>query len=139
MKTIYASHFTEIIRNKVRRGIFHQAGFGLVESLVAVAIAGTAVVALLGSLSSGSMAVNIFYEKSTAENLAAAQMEYAKSQPYQATPVSYDTIESLPPGFTVTAEATAIGGRDSYIQKLTVKVYREGRQVYSLEDFRVDK
>ena len=119
--------------------IRNQEGMALVEVLVAVAITGGVVVMLLSSLSTGSGAVGIMYERTTAENLARSQLEYTKSQEYLLAPSSYDTIVSLPPDFTVSAEASAVTDRDDNIQKITVRVYRDGEPVLVKEDFKVNR
>jgi len=66
--------------NRVQRmwkrgiGLSSERGVGLVETLIAVAIAAIAITALLAALSTGSMAVQKSDEHTTAENLARAQM-----------------------------------------------------------------
>lgn len=116
-----------------------QAGFGLVESLVAVAILGTTVFMLLGSLSTGSISVGILQERTTAENLARSQLEYTMSLPYLPAPYSYQIVDYVPSGYSVTAESSAVSGRDINIQKITVTVYREGKRLYSIEGFKVNR
>jgi len=119
--------------------IRRQEGAGLVEVLVAVAIAGSAVVMFLSSLSTGSKAVGAMYERVMAENVAQSQLEYTKSQDYVLSPSSYETVASLPPDFTVSAEASAVPDRDVNIQKITVTVYRDGESVLVKEDFKVNR
>ena len=119
--------------------IQQQEGFGLVEVLVAVAIVATAVIMFLSSLSTGSRTVGLMYERTTAENLARSQLEYTKSQDYIPAPVSYDTIVSLPSGFTVSAQDSPVTDRDDNIQKITVTVYRDGEPILFMEDFKVNR
>jgi len=116
-----------------------QDGVSLVEVLVAMAIAGGAIVMFLSSLSTGSKSVGVMYEQTMAQNLARSQIEYVKSLEYVAAPTSYECIESLPPGFSVTAEATAIADRDENIQRITVTVYRDGQAVLTKEGFKVKR
>ena len=68
------------------RAAGNQEGFGLVEVLVAVAIVGMTVVALLAALSTGSIGVATTDEQVTAANLARSQLEYTRSQPYAPGP-----------------------------------------------------
>lgn len=124
---------------KRRAAIGREEGIGLVEVLVALSIMGSAVVMFLSSLSTGSKAVGSIYEQTTAENVAQSQLEYTKSQDYAVAPASYDNIASLPPGFTVSAEALAIADRDSNIQRITVTVYRDGEPVLIKEDYKVNR
>jgi hypothetical protein len=116
-----------------------QDGVGLVGVLVAMAIAGGAVVMFLSSLSTGTKTVGVMYQRSMAENLARSQLEYVKSLGYVAAPALYDNITALPPGFTVSAEAAGIAGRDDNVQKITVTVYRDGRPVLFEEGFKVNR
>ena len=119
--------------------IQQQEGFGLVEVLVALAIVATAVIMFLSSLPTGSRTVGLMYERTTAENLARSQLEYTKSQDYIPAPVSYDTIVSLPSGFTVSAQASPVTDRDDNIQKITVNVCRDGESILFMEDFKVNR
>ena len=122
-----------------RIAAIQQEGFGLVEVLIAVAITATAIVMFLTTLSTGSRTVGLMYERTTAENLARSQLEYTKSQPYMTAPASYTTITTLPLEFTVTAEASAVTGRNNNIQKIIVTVYRNMEPVLVIEDFKVNR
>lgn len=124
---------------KRRSVIGSEKGVSLVEVLVALAITGSAVVMFLSSLSTGSKAVGSIYEKTAAEDVARSQLEYTKSQDYAAAPASYDNIASLPPGFTVSTEASAIADRDNNIQRITVTVYHNGEPVLVKEDYKVNR
>ena len=119
-----------------------QEGFGLVEVLVAVAILGMTLVALLAALSTGSIGVASKDEQVTAANLARSQLEYTRSQPYAEL---YETVTPLA-GYTVSVqadsvpEATSVPGADpSTIQKITVTVTRDGETLLTVEDFKVDR
>ena len=119
-----------------------QEGFGLVEVLVAVAILGMTLVALLAALSTGSIGVASKDEQVTAANLARSQLEYTRSQPYAEL---YETVTPLA-GYTVSVqadsvpEATSVPGADpSTIQKITVTVTRNGETLLTVEDFKVDR
>ncbi len=115
-----------------------QEGVGLVETLIAVAILGVTLVVLLTAISTGSIGVATTEERVTAENLARSQLEYTKSQAYQAAPASYATV-TPPTGYAVTAAATSIPEGDSAIQKITVTVTRDGETLLTVEDYKVDR
>ena len=117
----------------------NQDGFGLVESLVAVTILGTTVFMLLGSLSTGSISVGILQEEVTAESLGRAQLEYTRSLPYVVAPSSYQIVDYVPSGYSVTAESSGVSGRDNNIQKITVEVFHERRRLYTIEGFKVNR
>ena len=117
-----------------------EEGLGLVEVLVAVAILGMTVVALLAAISTGSIGVSTTEESVTAANLARSQLEYTRSQPYDDVPAAYATV-TPPAGYTVSADASAIpeAGPDPSIQKITVTVARNGETLLTVEDFKVDR
>ncbi|MFC1946881.1 prepilin-type N-terminal cleavage/methylation domain-containing protein [Chloroflexota bacterium] len=116
-----------------------QAGFGLVESLLAVAILGSTVFMLLGGLSTGAISVGILQEDIVAENLARTQLEYAKSLPFNDAPFSYQSVEVVPEGYSVTMEATPVSSRDANIQRLIITIFRGDKSVYILEGFKVNR
>ncbi|UCC17070.1 MAG: hypothetical protein JSU58_00515 [Dehalococcoidales bacterium] len=117
----------------------NQAGFGLVESILAVAILGSTVFMLLGGLSTGAVTVGILQEDIVAENLGRTQLEYTKSLPFQTAPFSYYSVEEIPEGYSVTAEATPVSIRDDNIQRVIITVYRDDKTVYILEGFKVNR
>ena len=131
------------IRGLLKRAIDlrRQDGISLVEVLVALAITGGTVAIFLTGLSTGTKGVEVTYEQTMAENVARSQLEYTKSQEYLylSDEASYDTISSLPAGFTVSAGASAVVDRDEDIQKITVTVYRSGGTVLVKESFKVNR
>ncbi len=114
-----------------------EGGLSLVETLVATAILAVAVVMLASAFSTGSVALRKGETRITAENLARNQLEYIKSLLYLPAPASYAIISPLPAGYSVSAQATAVSGRDSNIQKITVEVYRGGKSILTMEDFKL--
>ena len=124
---------------KRRLAFSSEKGVGLVESLIAVAIVGIAITALVATLSTGSIAVRKTDERVTAENLAQAQLEYTKAQAYRTAPASYDTIAPLPDGYSISAEGSSISGRDADIQKVTVTVSSNGDIMLVMEDYKMDR
>ena len=117
------------------RALSDERGVGLVESLIAVAIVGIALVVFLAALSTGSMAVGTSKRNVTAENLARSQMEDVKGQTYAA---SYSTMTE-PEGYDITITVSDVNGRDqNEIQKITVEVSYEGDAV-TVEDYKVDR
>ena len=124
---------------RYRLTFINQAGFGLVESLLAVAIMASTVFMLLGGLSTGAISVGILQEDIVAENLGRAQLEYTKSLPFTTAPSSYESVEVVPEGYSVTAEATPVSSRDENIQRVIITVYHGEKMVYSLEGFKVNR
>ncbi len=116
-----------------------QKGFGLIEVLIAVTILSIAATAFLGAISTSAIAINKQDRKITSEAIAVSQMNHTKSQAYLVAPTSYPIIPSAPTNYAVTSDATAIAGRDSNIQLITVTVSREGNTLYTLEDYKVNR
>jgi type II secretory pathway pseudopilin PulG len=119
-----------------RRG---EEGIGLVETLIAVGILGLALTVLLAAVSTGSLAVSRTEERVAAENLVRSQLEYTKSQGFLAPPASYATVTPSPGGYGVAVEAASIPDTNSSIEKITVTVSRDGRELLVVEDYKVDR
>ncbi len=117
-----------------------QQGFGLVESLISVAILGTAGFMLISSLSTGMIAVGIYHERVTAENIARTQMEYTVSpnQIYLEDITSYpaDPAIELPHEYSVTIDVIE---DFPYMQVIAVRVERRGNQLYRLEGIKLNQ
>jgi prepilin-type N-terminal cleavage/methylation domain-containing protein len=85
----------------------HSQGFTLVEVLVAIALIGIVAIAILGAISTSSRAVSVGDVRTTAESLAREQMEYIKSQDYNAASVlnnnnpTYQKISNIPAGYSI--------------------------------------
>ncbi len=123
-----------LARVKVR--IQDQRGLGLVESLAAVAILGTAVVAFVVALSAGSIAVREQDQQVVAQSLVRTQLEYIKGLSYDIT--SYPTVDTLE-GYTISVEVASIPDTDADIQKITVTISRDGEDLLSVEDYKVNR
>jgi Tfp pilus assembly protein PilV len=117
-----------------------EEGLGLVEVLVAVAIVGMTLVALLAAISTGSIGVTTTDSEVTAANLARSQLEYTRSQPYAEVPTEYATV-TPPAGYTVSVQAASIPEpvTDANIQKITVIVARDGKTLATVEDYKVKR
>lgn len=115
-----------------------QPGFGLVETLMAIALTGTAVTAFVIALSTGSIAVNEHDVQTVAQQLAQSQLEYVKSYTYDAGAVTYPVI-TAPPGYVISVGVASVPGADSSIQAVTVTVTRDGDTILAVEDYKVDR
>jgi type II secretory pathway pseudopilin PulG len=125
------------VRQRIAR-IQDQRGIGLVETLVAVAVLGTAVVAFVVSLSAGSLAVNEQAKETVAQNLAQSQLEYTKNYPYNPAAATYPAV-TPPTGYTITISVNAVAGTDSNMQKITVNVLKAGSSVFLVSDYKVNR
>jgi len=133
---------------RIKGWVQDQRGLGLVESLVAVAILGVAVVALLIVLSAGTVAVGECNQQMVVQSLARTQLEYVKSQDYILTAAydpdnpdaSYNTVDT-PEGYAIAVEVEAIlePATDGNIQKITVTISRDGEDILTIEGYKVDR
>ncbi len=94
------------LSSKVRKAFQGRSrGFTLVEVLIAIAILGIITVAFAAAMSTTTTTLIIGDERTTAESLARRQMEYVKSQGYQAEsalsqPI-YQKIGGIPEGYSI--------------------------------------
>lgn len=117
-----------------------QRGSGFIEVLVALAIMGAIGVVFLNAIASGSLGAAKIDERSTAESLVRTQMEYIRSLPYDDS--NYYPVTSFSPsGYTPVIEVTDISPPDypDTIQKVVIKVFRDGRPILAVENFKVKR
>ena len=126
------------IRTQIRTMVRDQMGLGLVETLVAVAILGTAVVAFASGLSAGSIAVREQDEIAVSQGLAQTQMEYTKSYAYNPGAATYPAV-ATPADYSIAVGVSAVPGTDTNIQKITVTVSREGQAVTTVEGYKLNR
>ena len=118
--------------------IQQQKGLGLAETLAAVAILGTAVVAFIAALSAGSIAVGAQDEEVVIQSLARSQLEYTKSYTYIPGATSYPTI-TVPEDYALVVVVNAIPGTNANIQKITVTVSRDSQVLLTISDYKVNR
>jgi len=115
-----------------------QRGMGLVETLAAIAILGTAVVAFTTGLATGSIAVGEHDGQATAQGLAQSQMEYTKSYAYNPGATDYPLL-AAPEGYSLDVNVGAAPGGDADIQRITITVSRGGEEIITVEDYKVNR
>jgi len=116
----------------------NERGFGLVETLAAVAILGVAVVALVLGLSTGSITVREGNQGLVAQSLAQTQLEYVKDYPYDPAATTYPTVDT-PEGYSIGVEAGSIPDADTDIQRITVTISRDGEAILTVKDYKVNR
>jgi len=109
----------------------------LLESLVGVLIIGTGILAAVVSLSTSSNAAAYARQNATAAWLGTSQIELIKSSAFVATPGTYPTV-TPPTGYTIQNTTSAISGTDSFIQDVTIEIYRDGGLVSTLVMVKID-
>lgn len=113
-----------------------EKGFTLIETLVAVGLLGIIVVGFLGGLTGAYKALITTDEQDIAKTLAQSQMENIMKEDYA---LSY----SAAPIPEVYGYYSAVIGtesfRDSNIQKITVTIKHQDKDVTILEDYKVNR
>ena len=121
----------------IKRITKSQKGIGLVETLVAVAILGTAIITFISALSSGAISVGDNEQETIAQRLAQSQLESTKSAAFAPSGV-YTTI-TTPAGYSLTIQAGSVTGGDANIQKITVTVLRNSVSVFVVSGYKVNR
>jgi Tfp pilus assembly protein PilV len=133
-----ARYMIQRISSRIRSLIRGQRGLGLAETLVAVAILGTAVVAFIASLATASIAVGGQEEDVVSQRLALSQLEYTKSYDYIPGAASYPAI-TAPADYALDIAVSPVPGTDINIQKITVTVSRDRRDTLTVSDYKVNR
>jgi hypothetical protein len=115
-----------------------QIGLGIVETLVAVAILGTSVVAFISGLSAGSIAIREQDRIAVSQGLAQTQLEYTKSYAYIPGAATYPAV-SAPSGSSISVGVSAVPSTDANIQKITVTVSRNGAAMVTVAGYKVNR
>jgi hypothetical protein len=115
-----------------------ERGLGVVESLAAVAVLGTAVVAFIVALSTGSIAAREVDQETVAQSLVRTQLEYIKSFPYDPAATTYPNVDT-PEGYTISVEVSSVPDTDTNIQKITVTISREKEEILTVADYKVNR
>jgi hypothetical protein len=114
-----------------------QQGIGLVETLVAVAILGTAIVTFITALSTGAISVGENGQETTAQRLAQSQLEYTQNLAFDLTG-AYPVI-AAPAGYSLALTAGSVTGTDVNLQKITVTVLHDGANVFTVSGYKVKR
>jgi type II secretory pathway pseudopilin PulG len=126
------------LKRKINNRFRGQRGIGLVETLVAVAILGTAVAAFTVALSVGSIAVGEHDDETIAQGLAQSQLEYTKGYAYSPGAATYPLL-AAPEGYSLSVGVGAVPDTDPDIQKITVTVNRGGEEIIRVQDYKVNR
>ena len=137
-------------RVRIPRGmglVKEERGFSLIETVIAIALLGIVAVSVLSGLGTASKALFVADERATAESLARSQMEYVKNQAYDDTnnPPQYFQFSSIPDGYTIAVTTARLDPNgdgttnDDGIQKITIAVAHLGKDVVTVEGYKLDR
>jgi prepilin-type N-terminal cleavage/methylation domain-containing protein len=129
------------LSNKIRKTLRGSSrGVTLIEVLVALALFAIIGIAFAGGLGTASRAVFTADVRTNAESLARSQMEYVKTQDYDSA--GNYTLLDLPEyedaGYLATLDPPPLVLEEG-LQKITVTISHEGRQVIALEGYKVNR
>jgi len=142
------------------------AGFTLIEVLIALALFAIIAIVFAGGLSTASKAVTIADIRTRAESLARTQMESVKEQDYVEAPdggvQNYTKISDIPEGYSICclnrasppsvvncgpsdpvlgipwdSETDTAVDEDNDLQKITLVIKHEDREIITLEGYKV--
>lgn len=141
----------EVVRHLSKKIVLakrEQSGVTLLETLIALALLGIFVVVFFSAISTGSITMANAEDKVNVDNLARAQLEYIKTCIYDNTnPISYATINTLPApygvtlpaGYTITVTAVPLHGSEDGIQEITVTISKDGQNLLTMKDYKVNR
>ena len=131
-----------------------ERGESLAEILVSVAIMAVVITAFLAALSTGVCNVAIVRKRVTAENLARAQLEHIKNHAYITGTTSYPIVEQpeyyattinisywdkAEETFTTDPNADLEGCEGCGMQWITVTVSYDGKPVFTVADYKLNR
>jgi type II secretory pathway pseudopilin PulG len=118
----------------------NETGIAMLEILVALALLGIIAAAFLAGSGTTTRTAIQADEMATAENLGRYQMEYIKGLDYAVDPTTYIPAE-IPSGADYSGYSTSVSGNtaDDDLQLITVRVNHGGKEVFILEDFKVNR
>ncbi|MDO8691952.1 MAG: prepilin-type N-terminal cleavage/methylation domain-containing protein [Dehalococcoidia bacterium] len=117
-----------------------EKGLSLIEVLIATAVLAFALTSLTLAASTGVLSAGKVTQRGTVLDVARAQMENVKGQPYKpcaSAPCTstYSTLTGTDPYTTSVSVSTVVTG----LQTITVTVYSAGSPLFYLEDLKGDR
>ncbi len=118
--------------------IRNERGLALMESLIAVAVLGTTVLAFTVALATGALGINENAQEVVAQGLARSQLEYTKSYAYDPSATTYPAV-TTPPGYAISVAVASVPSTNANIQKITANITRDGNLIMTIKDYKVNR
>jgi type II secretory pathway pseudopilin PulG len=120
-----------------------ETGIAMLEILISLALLGFIAAAFLAGSGATTRTAMQADEMATAENLGRYQMEYIKGLDYAADPAIYVPAQ-IPPGTDYSGYSTSVSVQsvhmpDDGLQRIFVSVSHSNKEVFTLEDFKVNR
>jgi prepilin-type N-terminal cleavage/methylation domain-containing protein len=122
--------------NNILKSLRKEKGYTLIEVIIALAIFAIISVAFLVALVTSEKALLLAQERTMAESLARSQMEVVKESLFAGYYISSVDPEYSEKGYTVSIDADLIA---LGMQKITIRVYLNGDEVWELEGYKSDR
>ncbi len=120
-----------------------EQGMTLIETLVALGIIAAVAVVFLIGMTTSAKAVMVSQERVAVDSLAKSQMEDTKAQLYVDGVATYPKItipqDLVDQGYDVAIAAAPLRTPDDGIQRITVRVTRDGAPVFTLVGYKVNR
>ncbi len=124
-----------------------QSGYSLIEILISLVILGLVSVSFVMGLNGSLLAFSKADELQTARTIAEKQMEYVLNLPYDNTSYTPLDMSTDYPGYTINnptandliTPTDMVPSTTLHFQKITLTVYHNGKQVFTLDDYKVQR
>ncbi len=131
------------VARRLSKLAYSESGTTFIETIVALALLAIIAVAFLSGLTTTSRATIIIDKQTTAESLALSQMEWVKKSDFIYETTTYYPAP-IPSGkdytyYSAIISAEPLHNPDEGIQKITVTIKHSGKEVLSLENYKVDR
>lgn len=122
----------------MRKLLRRESGLSLIDTLVALAILGTAAAAFVAAIGTGSMTAGDVKRDVIVQSLARSQLEYVKDLPFDENTKDYPSI-TTPNGYSISVDVRNIPTADKEIQVITVTVSQSGETLLIVEEYKVNR
>ena len=119
-----------------------EKGFTLIETAAALIILGMIAAAFLMGTATATRVTDITDDQAIAQSLVYSEIEYVKNLPYQYSASTYpvDPTLTVPDGWVVSPPVVGlVHATDDGMQSVNVTAERNGKVIFSVEIYKVDR